>query len=151
MDSPAFYSFAFAALLEQVPTGVESGVSRTASCSLLICLSCFQCFRRLTCTMLLAYAMSSPCPRDSYRIAFAHHHHHHHHHHHYPQATQETKKNNNNDTTATRSSAPLIIGLQMFGACLDDADIGVRVAALKAACSFLQDSLPGVVCVCVCL
>eukprot|EP00752_Nemacystus_decipiens_P012203 g10819.t1 len=32
--------------------------------------------------------------------------------------------------------------LQMFGACLDDADIGVRVAALKAACSFLQDSLP---------
>eukprot|EP00903_Cladosiphon_okamuranus_P012365 g11590.t1 len=33
--------------------------------------------------------------------------------------------------------------LQMFGACLDDAYIGVRVAALKAACSFLQDALPG--------
>ncbi|CAN0411049.1 unnamed protein product [Pylaiella littoralis] len=33
--------------------------------------------------------------------------------------------------------------LQMFGACLEDASIGVRVASLKAACSFLQDTLPG--------
>lgn len=33
----------------------------------------------------------------------------------------------------------------MFGACLEDASIGVRVASLKAACSFLQDTLPGVI------
>ncbi|CBJ30196.1 conserved unknown protein [Ectocarpus siliculosus] len=33
--------------------------------------------------------------------------------------------------------------LQMFGASLEDPTIGVRVAALKAACSFLQDSLSG--------
>ncbi|CAM9944188.1 unnamed protein product, partial [Hapterophycus canaliculatus] len=33
--------------------------------------------------------------------------------------------------------------LEMFAACLEDPDIGVRVAALKAACSFLQDALPG--------
>lgn len=28
---------------------------------------------------------------------------------------------------------------QMFDACLGDANVGVRVAALKAACSFFQD------------
>ena len=28
---------------------------------------------------------------------------------------------------------------QMFDTCLGDSNVGVRVAALKAACSFLQD------------
>ena len=36
-------------------------------------------------------------------------------------------------------------GQQMFDACLGDADAGIRVAALKACCSFLQD-LDGGVC-----